>query len=180
MAWSWCRSRIGSIKNTCSRIVQFLVQIGNVRCDGYTRLCSVKRGPLFHSFLYLHRLEPGCSISEGYKEQPRCILNLVTSASWSSVKLFTKAMIFGRPMRYKRRLLGKSLHICTTNADCCVIVVVQRYGSSVFIIQTILWWGSRIFTSTPHQHYHTTKKKKSLPSTVSSHYNIPWYNILPL
>ena len=63
------------------------------------------------------------------------------SASWSSINLFTKAKILSRPLRAKRRLLGKSLNICTIDAECCAIVVVQRYGGAIFVVQTKLWCG---------------------------------------
>ena len=42
-------------------------------------------------------------------------------------------------MPVKERLIEKSLNICTIDADCCAIVVVQRYGGAIFVIQTILW-----------------------------------------
>ena len=56
-----------------------------------------------------------------------------------SIKSFTKAKIFGRPLRAKRSLLGKSLTICTTYADCCTKVVEHRYGGAMIVVQTILW-----------------------------------------
>ena len=56
-----------------------------------------------------------------------------------SIKSFTKAKIFSRPLRAKRSLLGKSLTICTINADCCTMLVVHRYGGAMFVVQIILW-----------------------------------------
>ena len=39
----------------------------------------------------------------------------------------------------KKSLLDKSLTNCTTDADSCAIVVVQRYIGTIFVVQNILW-----------------------------------------
>ena len=51
------------------------------------------------------------------------------------MKSFTKAKIFGCPLRAIRRLLGKLLKLCTIDVKCCAIVVVQRYGGAMFVVQ---------------------------------------------
>ena len=65
----------------------------------------------------------------------------MTSSSWSSIKSFTKAKIFSRPLRAKRRLFGLSPNISLIRAECRAIVVVHRYGSVMFVVQIILWCG---------------------------------------
>ena len=41
----------------------------------------------------------------------------------------------------KENSLVKSLTICTTCADCCVVVVVHRYGDAMFVVQNVLTFG---------------------------------------
>ena len=40
----------------------------------------------------------------------------------------------------KENLIGKSLDIYD-DADRCSMVVVQRYGGAIFVIQTVLWFS---------------------------------------
>ena len=47
-------------------------------------------------------------------------------------------------MAVKERLIGKSLIICTIDADRCAIVVVQRYDGAIFVVQTILLFGMSV------------------------------------
>ena len=61
----------------------------------------------------------------------------MTSASWSSVKSITEV----KELLSSRSLLGKSLNIRTTDANCCALVVVYRYGGVIFVVQAILWCG---------------------------------------
>ena len=66
------------------------------------------------------------------------------SVSGSSVKSFTKGKSFSRRLQANRNLLGKSLSICTIDADRCAIVVVLMYGGAMIIVQTILWCGMSV------------------------------------
>ena len=60
-------------------------------------------------------------------------------ASWSLAKSSTKS--FTRPLRAKRSFRGKSISVCTTDADCCAIVIEYMYGGVIFVVQIILWCG---------------------------------------
>ena len=95
------------------------------------------------------------------------------SASWSSIKSFTKAKSFSRPFRAERRLLGKSFNICTIDAECCAIVVVQSYGGAMFVIQTILWCSMGVvygvYLTIPIQicMYRTDRKEVRIRSVIA-------------
>ena len=64
-------------------------------------------------------------------------------ASWSLANSSTKAKSFTRPLRAKRSFRGKSISVCTTDADCCAIVIEYMYGGVIFVVQNhiVVWHG---------------------------------------